>query len=103
MGEMKQLLLGVYSQTKRNGAVNNPDRFIYYSGYFQASGSVFRRAAGRRCRRALSFTACPSFKSVKNILVTGQDKLEPEKPVAKDMSSEYGYVRGAAYYGRERK
>ena len=55
------------------------------------------------CARALSFTPQPSFKGVKNILATGQDKLEPEKPVAKDMSSEHGYVRGAAYYGREKK
>lgn len=55
------------------------------------------------CRRALSFTPQPSFKGVKNILVTGQDKLEQEKPAVKDASSEYGYVRGAAYYGRDKK
>ena len=57
----------------------------------------------RACRRALSFTPQPSFKSVKNILVTGQDKLEQEKPAVKDANSEYGYVRGAAYYGRDKK
>ena len=53
------------------------------------------------CTRALSFTPHPSFKSVKNILVTGQDKLEPAKHETKDTSSQYGYVRGAAYYGRK--
>ena len=55
------------------------------------------------CRRALSFTPQPSFKSVKNILVTGQDKLETERLTVKDTSSEYGYIRGAGYYGRDKK
>ena len=53
------------------------------------------------CKRALSFTPQPSFKSVKNILVTGQDKMEHEESAVKDTSSQYGYVRGAAYYGRK--
>lgn len=55
------------------------------------------------CTRALSFTPQPSYKSVKNILATGQDKLEPAKSEKKDTSSQYGYVRGAAYYGRKEK
>ena len=55
------------------------------------------------CARALSFTPQPSYKSVKNILATGQDKLEPAKSEKKDTSSQYGYVRGAAYYGRKEK
>lgn len=54
------------------------------------------------CKRALSFTPQPSCKSVKNVLVTGQDKLELEEPAAKDTSSQHGYVRGAAYYGRNK-
>ena len=53
------------------------------------------------CIRALSFTPQPSFKSVKNILATGQDKLESAKHEKKDISTQYGYVRGAAYYGRK--
>lgn len=53
------------------------------------------------CARALSFTPQPSYKSVKNILVTGQDKLVTAKNEKKDTSSQYGYVRGAAYYGRK--
>ena len=53
------------------------------------------------CTRALSFTPQPSFKSVKNILATGQDKLDPAKNEKKDISTQYGYVRGAAYYGRK--
>ena len=55
------------------------------------------------CARALSFTPQPSYKSVKNILTTGQDKLEPAKSEKKDTCSQYGYVRGAAYYGRKEK
>ena len=53
------------------------------------------------CIRALSFTPQPSFKSVKNILVTGQDKQESAKNEKKDTSGQYGYIRGAAYYGRK--
>lgn len=52
------------------------------------------------CVRALSFTPCPSYKSIKNILVTGQDKLETTAPEQKQVSSEYGFTRGAKYYGR---
>ena len=54
------------------------------------------------CKRALSFTPQPSFKSVKNILVTGQDKLVPEMTATKDDGNAHGYIRGAAYYGRNK-
>ena len=51
------------------------------------------------CIRALSFTPQPSFKSVKNILATGQDKLESAKHEKKDISTQYGYVvSGKPYY-----
>ena len=53
------------------------------------------------CKRALTYTPQPSYKSVKNILVTGQDKLEPEKRETKAVASEYGFTRGAEYYGRK--
>lgn len=55
------------------------------------------------CQRALSYTPHPSYKSVKNILTTGQDKLPPNKPSGKENRSTldaYGYTRGADYYGR---
>lgn len=54
------------------------------------------------CKRALSFTPQPSFKSVKNILVTGQDKLVPDMTASKDDGNAHGYIRGAAYYGRNK-
>ena len=53
------------------------------------------------CVRALQFTPQPSYKSIKNILVTGQDKLEIAPEEKKPVSNEYGFTRGAEYYGRK--
>lgn len=57
------------------------------------------------CRKALSFTISPSFKSIQSILKSGQDKLpEPEqaqKPVHK-LASKYSFTRGAEYYRRDK-
>lgn len=53
------------------------------------------------CARALQFTTQPSYKSIKNILVTGQDKLEITPAEKKPVGNEYGFTRGAAYYGRK--
>ena len=53
------------------------------------------------CVRALQFTPQPSYKSIKNILVTGQDKLEIAPAEKKPVSNEYGFTRGAEYYGRK--
>ena len=53
------------------------------------------------CVRALQFTPQPSYKSVKNILVTGQDKLEIAPAEKKPANNEYGFTRGAEYYGRK--
>ena len=53
------------------------------------------------CVRALQFTPQPSYKSIKNILVTGQDKLEIAPAEKKPANNEYGFTRGAEYYGRK--
>jgi hypothetical protein len=54
-------------------------------------------------RRALYFTPRPTYKIVKNILVTGQDKLPEDKDMPIDGSeaedATYGFTRGAEYYG----
>jgi hypothetical protein len=54
------------------------------------------------CQKALFYTPTPSYKSVKTILSTGQDKVvvesQPESP-ADDQN--YGFTRGADYYGRK--
>ncbi len=35
------------------------------------------------CKKALSYTTSPSYKSIKNILVTGSDKLASKTPSTK--------------------
>ena len=58
------------------------------------------------CRKALSFTAAPSYKSIKNILDTGNDQMEiPDKGNATDSHTEptknsHALTRGADYYRR---
>lgn len=50
------------------------------------------------CEKALSYTASPSYKSIKNILATGTK--ETSKPDAeKPTKNNYGVTRGANYYG----
>lgn len=52
------------------------------------------------CKRALSYTQNPGYKSIQTILKTGSDKLDEENPPSTS-SSEHGFTRGAAYYGRK--
>ena len=65
------------------------------------------------CRKALSFTATPSYKSIKNILDTGNDQLEmPDKGAAtsshraatsshtEPTKNSHALTRGADYYRR---
>ena len=51
------------------------------------------------CRKSLLYTASPSYKSIKNILSTGQDKSEPEQPITEHTHNSHGLTRGASYYG----
>jgi len=51
------------------------------------------------CKRALSYTPHPSFKSVKNILVTGQDKVDNNSQPHSSEAERHGFTRGAKYYG----
>ena len=53
------------------------------------------------CKRALSYTPNPGYKSIQTILKTGSDKLDEENTASS--SSEHGFTRGAAYYGRRSK
>lgn len=52
------------------------------------------------CEKALSYTATPSYKSIKNILTAGQDKSASEEPITETTQNKYGITRGAGYYGR---
>ena len=52
------------------------------------------------CKKALSYTASPSYKSIKNILVTGSVKPESETTESKTTHKAHGITRGADYYRR---
>ena len=54
------------------------------------------------CKKALSYTGSPSYKSIKNILAAGQDKIDQELPAsdAADSQKKYAITRGADYYRR---
>ena len=54
------------------------------------------------CGKALSYTASPSYKSIKNILAAGRDKpgQEPEQPAAATIQNKHAITRGADYYRR---
>lgn len=52
------------------------------------------------CKKALSYTASPSYKSVKNILVAGSDKLVSKTDDKKTAHKAHGITRGADYYRR---
>lgn len=54
------------------------------------------------CRKALSYTASPSYKSIKNILAAGQDNIDTESqaPNAASTQNKHAITRGADYYRR---
>ena len=52
------------------------------------------------CKKALSYTCSPSYKSIKNILVTSSVKAEPESSESKTTHKAHGITRGADYYRR---
>ncbi|MGI6011675.1 MAG: recombinase family protein [Ruminococcus sp.] len=54
------------------------------------------------CRKALSYTASTSYKSIKNILAAGQEKIEPElqTPDSASTQNKHAITRGADYYRR---
>lgn len=54
------------------------------------------------CKKALLYTASPSYKSIKNILATGQDKTEniSSKVTNTSTQNKHALTRGADYYRR---
>lgn len=54
------------------------------------------------CQKALAYTASPSYKSIKNILAAGKDKLdtEPQASDAEATQNKHAITRGADYYRR---
>ena len=54
------------------------------------------------CQKALLYTASPSYKSIKNILATGQDKTEIDSSKSTNTCTQnkHALTRGADYYRR---
>lgn len=54
------------------------------------------------CKKALSYTASPSYKSIKDILIAGQDKIDQEPPVSDAAATQnrHAMTRGADHYRR---
>ena len=65
-------------------------------GLLKLADSYSKAKLEAACGKALSYTAKPSYKSVKNILAAKADSLN-EKPV-QEKPNEFGLTRGADYY-----
>ena len=53
------------------------------------------------CKQALTYTASPSYKSIKNILTVGKEKFDAQiKEEKSTNNNKYGITRGADYYRR---
>jgi hypothetical protein len=52
------------------------------------------------CEKVISYTSTPSYKSIKNILTTGQDKLQIVPDKSETTHNNHGITRGAGYYRR---
>ena len=55
------------------------------------------------CSKVLRFTTKPSYKSVQEVLKAGLDKDIPTASTAPITTAQYGFVRGAEYFGKEGK
>lgn len=53
------------------------------------------------CKKALSYSLSPSYKTIKNLLVAMKDRFIPE-PQKTQSPNQYGITRGAGYYGGAR-
>lgn len=67
-------------------------------GLLKLSERYSKKRLEAACEKAISFTASPSYKSIKNILVTGQKDTE-EKTAPESTQKHYGITRGSDYYG----
>ena len=54
------------------------------------------------CKIALSYTATPSYKSIKNILAAGKERIDQELQASENAAThnKHAITRGAAYYRR---
>ena len=55
------------------------------------------------CAKALSYTPNPSYKNIDSILKSGLDKIiTPKEENHQNSDEDYGFTRGADYYGRKK-
>jgi transposase len=54
----------------------------------------------KACAKALTYTASPSYKSIKNIIAVGDNSESEEKKSKTTVNNQYGITRGADYYRR---
>jgi hypothetical protein len=53
------------------------------------------------CKKALSYTAAPGYKSIQNILAAGKEgQLTDQSKASESTTNKYSITRGAGYYGR---
>lgn len=71
-------------------------------GLLKLADKYFVERLEAACYKALSYSPHPSYKSVKNILATGQYKVNTSTEAQAALQTEdnsYGYTHGAEYYG----
>ena len=51
------------------------------------------------CASALDYTPQPSYKSIQTVLKSARDRIAADAPAAAE-PSEFGFTRGADYYGK---
>jgi hypothetical protein len=50
------------------------------------------------CEKVLSYSPCPSFRSIRTILKTGSDKRKTIETSRSDDAHQYAFTRGTSYY-----
>jgi len=68
-------------------------------GLLKLADKYSARMLEAACQKSLLFTSAPSYKSIKNILVTkGTELLSVNEPISS--VAPHGITRGAGYYRR---
>jgi len=72
-------------------------------GLLKLADKYSRQRLEDACEVVWNYTTEPGYKAVAAILKAGQDKLlDNDNNETSDASSQYGFTRGAGYYGKER-
>ena len=97
-------LIGINTYTVVNAILTSKrvEQQTYRScmGLLKLAGKYSDALLEAACKKALSYTSSPSYKSIKNILVTGSVKPESETTESTTTHKAHGITRGADYYRR---